>query len=44
MYLILVSLDVQSSNLIEYPTALPNSQPISSETLLATETAATLLG
>ena len=39
-----VYLEVQSSNLIEYPTLLPNSTPIYSETLFATLTAATLLG
>lgn len=44
IYLITVYFDVQSSNLIEYPTLLPSYTPIYYETLFATLTAATLLG
>lgn len=36
--------DVQSSKRIAYPTSCPSSTPISSETRLATDMAATLLG
>jgi len=42
--LILVEGEVRSSNRIEYPTSSPKLTFISSATLLATETAATLLG
>ena len=38
------TLDVTSSNRIEYPTSLPRVTPISSLTRLATDMAATLLG
>lgn len=44
IYLIRVAFEVQSSNLIEYPTSFPSSHPNSSATLFATLTAATLLG
>lgn len=44
MYLILVELEVTSSNLIEYPTFCPTSTPHSSATLFATVTAATRRG
>ena len=44
IYLMIVFLLVKSSNLILYPTRSPRGTPISSATLLATLTAATLLG
>mmetsp|Transcript_16927 Transcript_16927/g.12103 ORF Transcript_16927/g.12103 Transcript_16927/m.12103 type:complete len:215 (-) Transcript_16927:973-1617(-) len=44
MYLMIVLSEVQSSNLMAYPTSWPNSTSISSATLFATDTAATLLG
>ena len=44
MYLILVELEVTSSNLIEYPTFWPNSTSHSSATRFATVTAATRRG
>lgn len=44
MYLILVALDVESSNLMEYPTFLPIWSLHSSATRFATVTAATLRG
>jgi hypothetical protein len=44
MYLILVALDVESSNLMEYPTFLPSWSLHSSATRFATVTAATLRG
>jgi hypothetical protein len=44
MYLMTVSFEVQSSKRIEYPTLVPSGPPISSDTLFATLTAATLLG
>lgn len=44
MYLILVELEVLSSNLMEYPTFCPSSTPHSSATRFATVTAATRLG
>lgn len=44
IYLILVELDVTSSNRIEYPTLWPSSTPHSSATRFATETAATRRG
>ena len=44
MYLMIVSLDVQSSNRIAYPTSFPSSTFISSETRFATDIAATRLG
>jgi len=44
MYLIIVSELVQSSKRIAYPTSRPSSHPNSSETLFATDIAATRLG
>ncbi len=38
------TLEVTSSNLMEYPTSSPSSTSISSETLLATDMAATRRG
>lgn len=40
----LLTSDVQSSNRIAYPTVSPSSEFISSDTRLATDMAATLLG
>ena len=44
MYLMIVLEDVQSSKRMAYPTSSPNFTPISSDTLLATDMAATLRG